>query len=363
MRTTLLLLLCASLSGVACEAYDPPPEASLVFPEGEMWFRDSLIQVAFTEAVEPDSVRFSIWPHDLDLEEELVPGAQPIASGCTIEGCEEESNEGTLVQVSLSEDARVLSIEQGDLFKCREAQPFFIRIEAGLADTKGRARTVATDLTFQVNPRPQGGAISLDLDSGVVAMVADFGDIVPGVNLRLYFDMEVDETNGDVVIVATVGALASPDLPNNTVDPDGLVPLYGPAGWTVMFTGMVYEKDCGEVYFETDTTDLHITVSQFIYVHLNGLGLEATIRPGAGLDGRIHFDGYMHIEEGYFGLDLNDLGALDVGGAAWEGNALRDGEVPAKLPRVCSDNPCAVQTEEGGDCQLLDPWIQPASCP
>jgi hypothetical protein len=362
MKKTLLLLLSLSLSGVACETYDPPPEAALVFPEGEMWFRDSLIQVAFSEAVEPDSVRFSIWPHDLDLEGELVPGAEPIASGCTLAGCEEESNDGAPVQVSLSEDALVLTIEQGDLFKCREAQPFFIRIAAGLTDTAGRKRNVDTDLTFQVNPRPQGGPIFLDLDSGVVAMVADLGDIVPGVNLRLYFDMEIDETNGDVVIVATVGGLASDDLPNNTVDPDDLVPLYGPDGWTVLFTGTVYEKDCGEVYFETDTTDLHITVSQVILVHLNGLGLEATIRPGAGLDGRIHFDGYMHIEEGFFGFDLNDLGPLDVGGAAWEGNALRDGEVPAKLPRVCSDNPCAVQTEKGGDCQLADPWVQPASC-
>ena len=92
IKKTLLLLLSLSLAGVACETYDPPPEASLIFPEGEMWFRDSLIQIAFTEAVEPDSIRFSVWPHDLDLEEELVPGAE--AEGAAGLGTIAEGEEG-----------------------------------------------------------------------------------------------------------------------------------------------------------------------------------------------------------------------------------------------------------------------------
>ena len=83
--TRLSLVLC--LMGGACETYDPPPEASLVYPDGGMWFRDSPIEVEFSEAVKPESVEFSIWPHDLDIEGEPVPGTEPIASGCTLSGC------------------------------------------------------------------------------------------------------------------------------------------------------------------------------------------------------------------------------------------------------------------------------------
>jgi len=348
---------------VGCETYDPPPEATLVYPSGGMWYRDSPIEVRFSEPVSPDSIDVSVWPHALDIEGELLPGTTPIAGGCTLDGCATEETSEVPVTLSLSADRRTLTIEQGDLFECREGEPHFIRIGAGLTDAAGRARVVDTDLTFQVNPRPEGGPVSVDLGSGVVAMVADFGDIVPGVFLRLFFDLERDESNGEVIIVGTLGGLTSDGLPPNTTDPDDLEPRYGTDGWSVLMTGVIYEKDCGEYYFESDTTDLHVTVSGVFLVYLDGLGLEATIRPGEGLDGRTHFDGYMHIEEGSWGIDANDMSPLDTAGAAWEANALRDDEVPAKLPRTCSADPCAVHAEYGGDCQLPDPWVPPASCP
>lgn len=346
----------------ACEEYDPPPEVALVYPEGGMWFRDSAIELVFSEAVEPESISFSIWPHDLDIEGEFLPDTEPIATGCTLEGCASASNNGEPVAVSLSDDAMRLTITQGGLFECREGEPFLIRVAAGLEDTAGRTRKVDTEYVFQINPRPQGGAIDLPLDSGVLAMVADFGDLVPGVRLRLYCDIEVDPTNGEAVLVGTLGGLKDPDLPANTVDPNHLEPRYGEDGWSILLTGVIYEKDCGEYYFETDTTDLHITVSSVFLVHLNGLGLEATIRPDEGLEGRIHFEGYMHIEEGFWGIDPSDMAPLGEGGAAWEGNMLKSNEVPAKLPRVCSEEPCAVHEEFGGDCKLPEPWVVPPSC-
>ena len=366
MKRWFLMTLCVVLACVltpGCEEYDPPPEVALVYPEGGMWFRDSPIELTFSEPVVPESISFSVWPHDLDIEGEFVPGTEPIASGCTLGGCASATNNGDPVEVSLSEDGTRLTILQGGLFECREGEPYLIRVAAGLEDQAGRKRQVDTEYVFQVNPRPQGGEIDLGLDSGVLAMVADFGDLVPGVRLRLYCDLEVDPTNGETVVVGTLGGLKDPDLPANTVDPDHLEPRYGEDGWSVLLTGVIYEKDCGEYYFETDPTDLHITVSTVFLVHLNGLGLEATIRPGEGLNGRIHFEGYMHIDEGFWGIDPADMAPLGEGGAAWEGNVLKADEVPAKLPRACSEDPCAVHTEFGGDCKLPNPWVTPASCP
>jgi hypothetical protein len=360
---TFVAALALLLTASACEQYDPPPEVSLIYPEGGMWFRDSPLELQFSEAVVPETISFSVWPHDLDIEGRFLPGTEPIAKGCTLNGCESAQHSGEPVAVALSDDATRLTITQGGLFECREGQPFLIRVAAGLQDTAGRRRQVHTEYVFQVNPRPQGGEIDLDLNSGVLAMVADFGSLVPGIRLRLYCDIELDEANGEVVIVGTLGGLKDPELPANTVDPNHLEPRYGEDGWSVLLTGVIYEKECGEYYFETDTTDLHITVSNVFLVHLNGLGLEATIRPGEGLDGRMHFEGYMHIEEGFWGIDPADMAPLGEGGAAWEGNVLEADEVPVKLPKVCATNPCAVHEEFGGDCKLPDPWLPPASCP
>ena len=82
LKTLTVVLVCGLAS--ACEEYDPPPEVALVYPEGGMWFRDSPIELTFSEPVVPESISFSVWPHDLDIEGEFVPGTEPIASGCTL---------------------------------------------------------------------------------------------------------------------------------------------------------------------------------------------------------------------------------------------------------------------------------------
>ena len=99
---------------------------------------------------------------------------------------------------------------------------------------------------------------------------------MPGVRL-LYCDLEVDPTNGETVVVGTLGGLKDPELPGYTVDPDHLE--------LAMERTAVrppdrrdHEKDCANTT-ETDPTDLHITVSTVFLVHLNGRP-EVTIRPG-----------------------------------------------------------------------------------
>ena len=125
----------------ACEAYDPPPEVALVYPEGGMWFRDSVIELEFSEPVSPESISFSVWPHDLDIEGEFVPGAEPIASGCTLSGCASSSNNGAPVEVSLSEDATRLTIKQGGLFETSASCPTsMVELGYGVELVNQRAR-------------------------------------------------------------------------------------------------------------------------------------------------------------------------------------------------------------------------------
>ncbi len=86
-RFTAMLALGAGAACLApgCERFDPPPEVSLEAAVGDQWRPDSPLVLRFSEPIEPTSLAFAIWPHELDLEGEFLATSEPLVLACSPE--------------------------------------------------------------------------------------------------------------------------------------------------------------------------------------------------------------------------------------------------------------------------------------
>ena len=357
------LLWAALLFPAACDPYDPPPEAALEIPTDGKWYPDTPLLLSFSEAIDAASLSVTIWPHALDIEGDIAGGVEPIIGGCTpaMTSCLPAGEEGAGLSVALSDDGLTATITQGDVFLGREGVPHILVVEAGLSDLAGRPRRVESWFPFQVSPSPTEGFVEVPMNSGVATMTADLTDILPGVYLRMFLDMVVDEEGGATTIMATVAGLAG-DYPPNTIDPDHIKPKLDGGGWTVLIEGTFTPLESGAFFLDTTKIDLAVKVLGLIPVELQGFRLEATFRPGGGPDGRDELEGFMSATQGYMG-DAGDELELGAVGASWAGYGVFADAIDDGMPRLCTSEPCAVLSAGGGDCQLPLPWTPPAICP
>lgn len=345
----------------ACEVYDAPPDVTLVLPVHGKWYHDTPLELVFSEPIAADTLHIDIWPHELDIEGDIMPGVEPVIAGCSLGDCTARDS-GEELAFTLSTDGLEATLDHGAAFSQRQGVPHLLVVSAGLADRGGRARQVPKSFDFQINPEPCGGVVTLPIESGVIAMTADLTEIVPSVYLRLYFDIGVSEDSGETWLMGTVARLSGA-YPPNTADPLHLEPIYDATGWTLFIKGWLCPLPDGELFLQTDPFDFAVKVSGAFYVQLDSLAFQATLRPGAGLDGRDEFTGFMHSSQGYFGISLEDMADLGPVGASWQGYSLAVDEVPEDLPRLCASDPCAIHDVSGADCQLDDPWVTGPSCP
>ncbi|MCB9728522.1 MAG: hypothetical protein H6744_18880 [Deltaproteobacteria bacterium] len=353
------LLLVGALTAAGCETYDPPPEVEILAPSGGQWFPETPLVLRFTEPVDTATLVFDVWPVSLDEEGNLRSDAVAVATGCT-----PSQGECGGMTMTLSDDKTTLTLDQGDTFRERLATPFFIEVAAGLSDLRGRPRRVPTRLVFQVDPPSTEGEVDVTLNSGVFTISADLGDILAGTFLRMIADMRVDPATGQTWLIATVAGKLKEAIPN-TNDPREINPKIDGEGWVLELEAHLTPlPEEGAFFMETVPQDIDVKVLGVIRVRLQQLRLRATLRPGAGPDGRDAYIGVLSSAKVLLGDDGDDLGA--VAAADWLGYGIFDSELTEEryqgLPRICEAAPCDILVANGGDCQLSLPWSPPAPC-
>ncbi len=357
VRRSLALLL-ALAAAPACETYDPPPETSLVIPSGGQWFPSTPLTLRFTEPVDPATLTVSVWPTTaLDAENFLVDDAQPLLADCNVAAA--PCGETTF---SLSDDGLTAQLSLDPLVTGWIGKPLFVQVHEDLADLAGRPRRVFDRFPFQVSPEPSTNEpVEVNLETGVVAMVADLTSVLSGIYLRIILDIGIDPETGEMWMIGTVAKLNG-DHPPNTTDPLHLDPRLDGEGWAVFFSGQVTKVSDEEYFIATDTADLHVKVLGLIDVQLKDLRLEGLIKPGQGPDGRDLISGTLTSSKVLMGdpADPTDLAAAAAG---WTATGLRASEIVDGLPRLCDAAPCTqLAADTGFDCQLPSPWTPGPDC-
>ena len=354
------LLAFGVLTG-GCEVYDPPPEAQLREAEDQVRHEDTPLRFEFTEPIDADSLHITIWPNSLDDEGEIAAEAKALLNACSHlggAGCESAT-------LSIADDGMSATLDPGALFADVIGEPLWIDVEPGLRDQAGRSRKVRTRFPLLISPRTQAPSEPLDIQmqSGVVLLVADLRELYQGVFLRLYIDLGVAKETGEAWLLGTVAALET-DEPPDTYTPSSHGAKLDDEGWVILLKGSVSTTDGERFFLVTETTDVEIMVLGFIQVRLEDLKLEATFKHLASDDGRDTLDGLLSASRALVGSD-DDLVEINDG-AAVSANVVSRGisneEIPTGLPRLCDANPCATLDANGGSCELPEPWIPGPEC-
>ncbi|MEZ4266741.1 MAG: hypothetical protein R3F39_10210 [Myxococcota bacterium] len=214
-------------------------------------------------------------------------------------------------------------------------------------------------------------ALPATFGSGVFSISIDLGDVLAGTFLRMVADMRVDPDTGEAWLIATVAGRISKTptgeaVPSNTSDPDYITPRIDSQGWVLALKAQITKLPGEGAYsMQTEPQDVDVRVLGGFRVRLSALRLSATLRPGAGDDGRDTYVGILSSAKVLLGDDGEDLGA--VAAADWLGYGYDETELAEPrfdgLPRICDAKPCEVLVKRGGECQLALPWTPPASCP
>lgn len=354
MKNAAVIALLLAIPSAACEEYDPPPEARLVQPSVGFWTSTTPIEIVFTEQIDPASLVITVWPSEVDLEGNFRADVAPVIAACSL-----ATSPCNGLELTLDEKATRATLIQNDVFKEREGTPLILEVHAGLADPAGRQRKVPTRFDFQVNPRCGNEPIDMDLETGVLSLTANL-QVLP-IWLHMYLDFAVDRATGKFVVAGTFARLEQrePQLGPNYNHPDGFEAELGQTGWAVSFTGCLVKQGPGQYFLQSDPFDVSILVLNTIPVTLTDFQVQGTIKPGGAEDGRDFVSGTLSTSGGAFGDPPNNVDPITT---AWDGYGFRADEVPAGLPRVCEEAPCAEMDAGGGDCQLPDPWEPGVVC-
>jgi len=355
------VLLVLALGLAACDAYDPPPEATLKLPAAGFWDPSTPVTLTFTEPVDAATLSLAVYPDVRDQERELPPGTPPIVSGCTVQApC------GGMT-MALDEAGTTLTLTQNDAFASVIGQPLVLVIARGMADLKGRTRKVDSLYYFQINPESIDQPTDIVLETGALSFVMDL-QVVP-LTLHMIIDLAVDPDTGRTIIIGTVAKNREKDpaYPTNYPYPAAQIPDLTSNGWSVFFLGRVTDQGDGSYFFQSDPFDVDISVANgAIPVTLTAFQVQGTITPHGGVaadcgeypgecEGRDKGAGIVSTSGGSFGDPPNPIDAIS---SSWVGYGFHAAELEAfsGLPRVCRATPCDVMGPAGGDCQMTDPW-------
>ena len=355
-RTTTLIALLACAC-IACESYDPPPEVTLVVSQTGTWALDAPLELTFSEPIKSETLKISIWPFELDEEGEIATGVVPLVDSCTLGG----DSCGDL-GLTLGADASSAELDLSVLFADRQGEPYILEVHEGLTDSGGKVRITRSRFDFQVSPSSGSGPVVAELNSGVMLLVADRTEILPGVYLRLFVDIVIDSDTGDAWFAGTVAELdTASGAPPNTNDPEVMGLYENEKGWAISMTGKVTDLEPGKFYLETDPQTVTVMVHGLIWVQLQGFRFEATVTNGAEGD-RDYGEGLLTADTILLG-DPTDPDDLGEGAAALTMTGIFAEEIDPALPQLCEEDPCAEMTGYGGDCQLVEPWEKVPGCP
>ncbi|MFT7580580.1 MAG: hypothetical protein ACI9MR_002251, partial [Myxococcota bacterium] len=298
----LALILALPMVSLACDDFDPPPEATLIQPDVGFWTSDDALTLTFTEPIEPASLVLTIWPNDRDIEGVLSEGVAPLIDACTL-----ATAPCSGLGMTLDETGMIVTIDQGEVFADNEGVPFILDVHPGLSDLAGRSRNVHTFFDFQINPACGNEPTDIDLQTATMSLTADL-QVLP-INLQMYLDMTIQADNGRVLVIGTFARLIT-DAPANTADPADFRLELDPTAWAVVFEGCLVEQAPGEYFFVSEPFDISITVLQSILVTLTDFKVQGTIKPSAD-SGRDTGSGTMSTSGGSFGTKDSEPTEVD----------------------------------------------------
>ena len=351
----MLVLLSVTLAG--CESYDPPPTVELRVPDDGKWVEDTPLVLDFSEPVERASSRFTIWPFEYGPEGDISDTATPLVENCHVgvSPCDG-------VEIDFNEASDVVTLEHGELFADRTGTPFILEVHPGLRDSKGRERRVPSLFEFQINPSQSGGAVDPVLNSGVMLLVADLTETIPGIYLRLFLEVAIDKETGKTWLLGTVASLnQSLGYPPDTTEVAAMELYDDHQGWALDMQGTMTALADGRFFLDTEPRDVTVLVLGVIWVQLKDFRLEATIEPATNAGDRDVATGLLTSSKALINGpdDPDDLG--DVAAALKMAGVFPD-EIQEELPQLCEDAPCEHMNQAGGDCQLADPWEKVPPC-
>jgi|GEM_PF-1146119 len=351
LLAALLMTAVLGATAPACETYDPPPETELLVPDNGKWLAFTPVVLQFTEPIDPSSLVITLWQRTLDDEGDLLEGSEPLAAGCTVSAdspCAE-------ITMTLNDDGDRLSLDHGTFLDPVHGKQLIVEVHAGLKDLEGRERKVKDWFPFSITPDcapPDPAVPSTHLDfqltSGVWGLFADLTDTLAGIYLQMFVDVSIEKETGRIWMAGTVATNAGDP---GTTDPTNLAVYDDDKGWTVFMTGTMGQKADGSFCFSTDTTDLKVKVLGLIDVELKDFKLDFGMTPMSSEDGRDELEGFMTASQAL--MNGSDLGSAAAPVVAY--GSLQT-EIPGTIPRLCDPEPCKTMKEQGGDCQLADPW-------
>lgn len=251
------LLLCS-----ACfETYDAPPEvASINLEQGLYDPQSGPLRLNFTEPVDLKTLRVTLFLGRTNAEQDLC---EPDQAGALPDGCTDEARavvgpcattldkadpdsrdelrflcDGGIVTVG--PDNSSLSIEPA--INLTPFERYILRIDTGLTDAGGRARSVPLDVIFQVKSNLPCEPI--DFESGWFFTIFDIQEPISA-QFHFVFWIQVNDQTGQI------RAYGSDIDPNDaTVDPDTnrdftqwYIDPFPPTGATIVAEGQVAEID------------------------------------------------------------------------------------------------------------------------
>jgi len=249
-------LFIAALGALSCEEFDPAPEVRLTLPEGGAFLPGNPLVLAFSEAVDPDTLRVQIWPDQRDIEGAFLSSAEPVVNTCTVDTS--PCGDLTLEVSSDGESATLLLDEEG---LGKSGPPYVLHVLPGLEDEAGNATGQDLYFDYQFRSDMFVNEDPVEFDDGVYILVGSVTQPLPAV-LTLISDVKVLET-GEFYLAGAEGDPISSDFPNNTRNPEELLVDEEDTGFTAYVTGFIQLRE-GKRLLETQPVNVEIPLGPLV---------------------------------------------------------------------------------------------------
>lgn len=255
-------LTALALTASGCAAYDSPPRASLVLPEGGAWEEGQAVLINFSEPINVDTLKMRIWEDKRDEELEFLADVAPLVDDCKVGSCGD-------VVVTLSEDKTTLSLVLPADGIGKAGNPLLLQLMSGLEDEEGNPTGSAPLFTLQFRaPMEEDGCKNLEpvaFDSGTFILGASVTKPLPAI-LTLISDVKVT-ADGTFALAGAEGDEIM-GASKNTINPDELFVDETSLGWTLFVKGKVCQRE-EQRLLETSVFDVRIPLGDITVVLLN----------------------------------------------------------------------------------------------
>lgn len=349
LRMLKLMLLILLLCPVGC-AYDAPPEPTLVQPDGGVFKTGMPVVLRFSEAIDPSTLSFRIWPGPRDIEGEIPSDVIPLLSSCTpvVDSCD------SVVLELLSKDSQeTVVIAPGEVDPPASEEivevrlmldpqglgkpnvPLLIEVQAGLADRAGNRTGTPYLFDVQFLPATSSSGEAVPFTDGTYIFVATLKKPVDGLVITLINDV-VTGSDGSIAMAGADGDEIE-GAPKNTSNPDELLVDGSERGFTIHSQGQLSQFGADR-FLEMQPTVLDINLGA-LRLTLSDLVISATVKTDEDT-------GYDRLEGtlAYGGLTM-EVGGKPVeyepGSTAFLGTYVPPEKEPVGVPKVCG-NVCGV---------------------